>query len=380
MKFRAPRGTQDVLPDRARAWQLLESRFRDLCRRYGYDEIRTPVFEETELFARGVGEDTELVSKQMYSFTDRGERQLTLRAEGTAPVVRAYLEHGLGKQAPLCKLFYIGPIFRYDRPQAGRYRQHTQLGVEALGAPGPEIDAEVIALLMDFLAELGVAGTRLELNSIGCPKCRPGYREALRQYLAPVRDQLCEFCQRRYEDNPLRILDDKTPRCRELAADAPSVLDHLCPECREHFAGLQRLLGELGIAFHVNPRIVRGLDYYARTAFELTYGPAAQNSLAGGGRYDGLAEDLGGDPTPGIGFGCGLERLHLALEEQGWAPAAAAPAVFVAAAGETVRAAALRLTQELRRAGVAAETDFLNRSLKAQMREAGRKGCPGGFP
>jgi histidyl-tRNA synthetase len=377
MTYSAPRGTQDIFPQAAIQWRALEHIFRQVCARCGYGEIRTPVFEETDLFVRSVGAETDIVSKEMYTFTDRGGRSMTLRPEGTAPVVRAYLEHKLHGRPGVQKFFYIAPIFRYDRPQAGRYRQHHQMGVEALGAPGPDLDAEVIALAWDLLAALGVQGARLHINSIGCPDCRPAYREALRQAVAPVLDRLCALCQHRYQHNPLRILDDKNPQCRELTRDAPSILDHLCPACRDHFAGLRALLDDLQIAYDVNPRVVRGLDYYARTTFEVVHGGlGAQNEILGGGRYDGLAGELGGPPTPGIGFGSGIERMLLVLEGQGWRPPEPPAPVYLAAVGDAARRAAVLLLARLRRAGVAADTDYLGRSLKAQMKEADRVASP----
>jgi len=373
MTYSAPRGTQDILAQDASQWQALERTFRGVCARHAYGEIRTPVFEETDLFVRSVGEETDIVSKEMYTFTDRGGRSVTLRPEGTAPVVRAYLEHKLHGRPGVQKFYYIAPIFRYDRPQAGRYRQHHQMGVEALGAPGPDLDAEVIALATDLLGALGLQGGRLNINSIGCPECRPGYREALRAALAPVLGELCALCQRRYDRNPLRILDDKNERCRELTQDAPSILDHLCDGCREHFAGLRSLLDDLGIAYAVDPRVVRGLDYYTRTTFEIVHGGlGAQNEILGGGRYDGLAAALGGPSVPGIGFGSGIERLLLALQSQGWRAEEQQGPVYVAALGDAPRRAAFLLLSRLRRAGLSADMDYLGRSLKAQMKEANR--------
>jgi histidyl-tRNA synthetase len=397
-KYKAPRGTQDVLPEESWRWQRLEASFREICRRYSYQEIITPLFEETELFARGVGEGTELVHKQMYTFEDRGGRSLTLRAEGTAPVMRAYLEHNLGAAGGTQKLYYLAPIFRYERPQAGRYRQHHQLGVEAIGSPGPEIDAEVIALFHDFLKEIALEGGVTHLSSIGCPQCRPAFSDALRRFFGPHIAEMCEFCQARYEKNPLRILDCKVPRDVELRAGAPSALDHLCEECRSHFTGVRASLDALHIAYEVDPTIVRGLDYYSRTAFEVVHPAlAAKDVIMGGGRYDGLAEMLGGPPTPGIGFGSGLERLLLALADRGTGgemagvgtPALQGTAcgspvlraisasldLYIASASPEARLPALLLAIELRQAGLAVDLDFTNRSLRAQMREAARLGA-----
>jgi histidyl-tRNA synthetase len=372
-KYKAPRGTQDVLPEVSWRWQRVEAAFRDTCRRYGYAEIRTPLFEETDLFVRGVGEGTEIVTKQMYTFDDRGGRSLTLRAEGTAPVVRAVLEHSLTAQGQVQKLYYIAPIFRYERPQAGRYRQHTQLGVEAIGAPGPDIDAEVIALYHDFLGEIGLQGAVTHISSIGCPGCRPALYDALREFFEPKLAELCDFCQARYESNPLRILDCKVPADVEARQGAPSALDHLCAECREHFAGVRTQLDALAIPYEVDPTIVRGLDYYSRTAFEVIHpGLGAKDVIMGGGRYDGLAEMLGGPPTPGIGFGSGLERLVLVLGE-GDAPPG--PDLYIAAAAPEARDPAFALAIAARRAGLSAEIDYTGRSLKAQMKAANRLGA-----
>jgi histidyl-tRNA synthetase len=371
-KFKAPRGTQDILPSESWRWQQLEAAFRDVCRRYGYHEIRTPLFEETEVFARGAGETTELVGKQMYTFTDKGGRSLTLRAEGTAPVVRAYVEHSLGR-AGLQKLYYIAPIFRYERPQAGRYRQHYQLGVEAIGAAGPDIDAEVIALYLDFQREINLSGGVVHLSSIGDAQCRPAFSAALREFFRDKIDDMCEFCQTRYETNPLRILDCKVPHDVEARQGAPNALDYLCDECREHFAGVRAHLDALGIEYEVDPTIVRGLDYYTRTAFEVIHPSlGAKDVLMGGGRYDGLVELLGGSPAPGVGFGAGIERLLLSLEAGESAEAAPGLDVYIAAASEEARLPALQLAEEIRRAGLAADLDYQRRSLRAQMREAAR--------
>ncbi len=374
-RYKAPRGTQDVLPQVSWRWQRVEAAFREICRRYGYQEIRTPMFEETELFERGTGETTEIVSKQMYTFEDRGGRSLTLRPEGTPSVVRAYLEHNLGAAGGTQKFCYIAAIFRYERPQAGRFRQHQQLGVEAIGAPGPDIDAEVIALYHAFLKEIGLEGGVTHISSIGCPACRPGFQQALREFFAPMVPRMCDFCQARYQSNPLRMLDCKVPEDMALREGAPSALDHLCGECREHFGGVRAALAALAIPYQVDPTIVRGLDYYTRTAFEVVH-PAlgAKDVIMGGGRYDGLAEMLGGPPTPGIGFGSGMERLLMVLGEGG---AASQPAldIYVAAAGPEARQPALTLATELRRAGLAADLDFTGRSLRAQMREAARAGA-----
>jgi len=376
-KYAAPRGTNDILPSETPKWQYVEAKFREICAGYNYREIRTPTFEDTGLFTRSIGEATDIVSKEMYTFTDRGGRSVTLRAEGTAPVVRAYVEHSLGAETPLSKLYYIASVFRYERPQAGRYRQHHQLGVEAIGSADPALDAEVIGLGMSFLSALGVTGLELRLNSVGCPDCRPGYRDALRSYVKDFTEELCESCQARYDANPLRMLDCKAPRCRELLSGAPSILDTLDDDCREHFHDVQHYLAIMGVPFTVDYRLVRGFDYYTKTVFEIVSEDlGAQNSVLGGGRYDNLVEELGGAPTPSAGFGMGEERLLLTLEKLGvQLPVDSAVAAFVAPLGESAREAAIRLLAELRSRGVSAETSYDSRSLKAQMRLAGKLGA-----
>lgn len=375
MPFTVPKGTQDILPADARRWQWLESVFRRFCTRYGFGEIRTPIFENTELFARGVGEDTDIVSKQMYSFKTRGDDNLTLRPEGTAPTVRAVVEHSLLATGGVQKLCYYGPIFRYEAPQKGRYRQFHQVGVEAFGSPGPEIDAEILAFADAFLKALGIQHAVLELNSVGCPECRPRYRDALRNSLGGARTALCGDCQRRYETNPLRILDCKVERCREIAAEVPVILDVLCDACKDHLRGVEEALQALGVAYRVNPHIVRGLDYYTRTAFEFIAGNlGAQNTVLAGGRYDGLVEELGGPPTPAIGFAAGIERLLMAAGEQIPMPEEPGP-VYLATLGELARRHGMVLASQLRAADIPTAMDYNARSLKAQMREANRLGA-----
>ena len=376
-----PRGTEDVLPQDSAAWQFLTARVRDHCTRFNYHEIRTPTFEHTELYHRGVGETTDIVEKEMYTFKDRGGRDITLRPEGTASVVRAFLENSLGQGGLPVRVFYIEPMFRYERPQGGRLREHTQFGVELIGAEGPMADAEVIELGYEFLAGLGLKNIEVQLNSIGCPTCRPRYREALVDYLRGHVEELCEDCQARLERNPLRVLDCKREGCRAVTAGAPRSTDHLCDDCRAHFNSLQDMLTTLGIPFTLNPRLVRGLDYYTRTVFEMVHGGlGAQNAVCSGGRYDGLAEELGGPHTPGIGFGLGIERLILTLRSEGIAlPEPAAPGVLVAVAGEgaaanTLRRQAMALARNLRRAGLSVTVDVMERSLKAQLRYANKEG------
>ncbi|HEY3418431.1 MAG TPA: histidine--tRNA ligase [Armatimonadota bacterium] len=373
MPYSAPKGTQDFLPEDTARWQWLEDTFRRFCARYAYAEIRTPIFEATELFTRSVGEETDIVSKQMYTFESRGGDALTLRPEGTAPVVRAVIQHSLMARGSVQKLYYLGPIFRYERPQKGRYRQFHQVGVEAFGSPGPEIDAEVLALATDFLRGIGITDAQLEINSVGCPECRPRYRDALRSALAGARTELCTDCQRRYEANPLRILDCKVERCRDLSKDVPAILDVLCDACKEHFDGVLTGLRALEIPYVVNPNIVRGLDYYTRTAFEFIAGNlGAQNTVLAGGRYDGLVAELGGPATPAIGFAAGIERLLLSVGESAPLPEQPGP-VFIASIGDAAREQALPLATTLRRADIPTALNYGARSLKAQMKEADRQ-------
>lgn len=374
MDYKAPRGTRDILPDEAAKWQHLEKRYRELCALYGFGEIRTPIFEQTELFARSVGEDSDIVSKEMYSFKDRSGRDLTLRPELTAAVARAYLEHNLGEKPQPIKLCYSGPMFRYDRPQAGRYRQFHQFGLETFGAPGAAADAEIIAFCSHFFHSLQIENIAIELNSVGCPVCRPGYREKLLPFLQQLEGDLCQDCRNRYKNNPLRVLDCKEESCRAKVADAPRMTEHLCPDCDAHFADLKLYLSKLGVDYNLNTSLVRGLDYYTRTAFEITAGGAgAQASLCGGGRYDHLVEHIGGPPTPGVGVAFGVERILLAMNWKGF-DLNSADSCFVATAGEGLEGDALALAAAIRSAGTAAESDLLARSLKAQMKFAGKQG------
>lgn len=375
MLINGPRGTKDILPDTVAQWTHVEKVIRELCARYGYHEIRTPIFEHTELFLRGIGETTDVVEKEMYTFTDRGERSLTLRPENTASVVRSYLQNKLYAADALVKLFYIGSMFRYDRPQAGRYREFHQFGVEALGEENPAVDAEIIVLAVEFLRALGLQELKLHLNSVGCPKCRPVYREKLQEFFRSHLKELCTDCRSRFERNPLRLLDCKNEHCHALAEDAPRITDCLCDECRTHFAEVQSYLTAAGIPFELDANLVRGLDYYTKTAFEVKYTPlGAQSAVAGGGRYDGLVEEVGGPPTPGIGFAVGLERVLLALEKQELLPEEPeAVDVFVVALGEAAQIPAFKLLHELRVAKLSAAMDFAGRSMKAQMKQANKK-------
>lgn len=377
MRYAAPKGTKDILPAQSGLWQANEYLFLHIAATYGYREIRTPIFEKTELFARGLGDATDVVQKEMFTFMDRGERSLTLRPELTAGVVRAYLEHSLSGEGPLCKLAYLGPAFRQERPQAGRYQQFTQYGVESFGSHDPSLDAEVIDLALAFIKTSGLNQVKLLLNSIGCAECRPLYRQALLKAVGERVRELCPTCQDRLVRNPMRVLDCKSPVCQSVLAGVPSTTDHLCTACSEHFQMVQRRLYELGIEYTLTPRLVRGLDYYTNTVFEAVAGGiGAQDAILGGGRYNGLIEACGGPGTPGVGFAGGMERLFLALAAGGDASqTSAGPSVFLVSLGDEAKTAAFRMAHELRQSGLATEMDYLNRSLKAQMREADRQGA-----
>lgn len=376
-EYAAPRGTRDVLPSETPKWQYLEHKFREMCALYGFGEIRTPTFEQTELFARNLGETTDVVSKEMYTFETRGGKSLTLRPEGTAPAIRAYVQHNLGAILPVARLFYVARLFRSERPQAGRYREHTQLGVEAVGAVDPALDAEVISLAARFFASVGVGQFTLKLNSIGCPNCRPNYRKALVDFASGQVDKLCGTCLIRYEKNPMRMLDCKEEGCKQVLANAPRMVDYLCDDCAQHFAKVQSYLTMMGIGFALDPTLVRGFDYYTKTAFEFVSGElGAQNAIGGGGRYDNLVEEIGGAATPGIGFGLGLDRLILTLEAMGVElPLDQRDIVFVAGLGEAGHEAAVNVVFDLRGAGVASDMDYTGRSLKAQMKIADKLGA-----
>lgn len=376
MAIKRPRGTADILPGEAGKWLALEDLARRLARTYGYAEIRTPIFEYTELFARSVGDTSDIVEKEMYTFRDKGGRSITLRPEGTAAVARAYIEHGMASLPQPTKLYYIGPFFRHDRPQAGRLRQFHQFGVEVFGTPHPAADAEVIALGREFFAALDLHNVQIQLNSVGCPGCRAELVRQLREFFRGREKDACATCLARLERNPLRVLDCKEKSCRELVRAAPRPLDVLCDACRRHFDRVQEYLNILDVPYVIEPYLVRGLDYYTRTAFEFVAPDlGAQNSVGGGGRYDGLVEVCGGHPTPGVGFAIGLERTLLLLEKTGkqmGAPAVA-PLVFVATAG-TSEEEALHLLYRLRRAGIAADLDYAGRNLKGQLKHAARLG------
>lgn len=377
MDITAPRGTNDIMPDEVGKWQYLEEKIRSICRAYGYREIRTPIFEETALFQRGIGAATDIVEKEMYTFIDKGGRSMTLRPEGTAPVVRAYLEHKMyGGPQPL-KLYYIGPMFRYERPQAGRYRQFHQFGAEVIGVGAPEVDAEVIELATYLYSTIGLEDVEVQINSIGCPGCRGRYREVLRDALAARLDSLCKNCVRRYERNPLRMLDCKEEGCRKAMADLPPIVEYLCPECAEHFRKVRGCLDDFSIPYVINPRLVRGFDYYTKTVFEVTYrGLGAQDAIGGGGRYDGLIAAYGGPPTPAVGFAAGVERVLLTLESRGKElPLEERLDVYIAIVADKGKGVGLPLLRDMRHSGLKADIDYLGRSLKSQMKVANRAGA-----
>ena len=376
MKFEAPRGTHDILPAEQPLWRLALGEAERLCTLYGYRRIQTPVFEDTALFARTAGEGSDVVQKEMYTFADRGDRSLTLRPEGTAPICRAYVEHGLHREPQPQKLYTIAPMYRYSAPQKGRYREHWQLSVEAIGSDDPALDAEVIQLYDALLRNLGVTGYTLELNSIGCRACRPAYLERLAAWLDAHPDALDEDARGKRQTSPLRVFDSKNPSVLAALAGAPKIGESLCDACRDDFATVRSLLDTYRVSYVLVPTLVRGLDYYTRTTWEFV-GAAlgAQSSLCGGGRYDGLIEEIGGPPTPGVGFGAGIERLLLALEEQRITAAAPALDVFFALEADALRAPVLGWIAELRARGVACDTDYAGRSLKGQLTQAGRSGA-----
>jgi histidyl-tRNA synthetase len=375
--FKSIRGTKDILPGETERWQFVESAVRRVFHRFSYREIRTPLFEQTALFSRSIGALTDIVGKEMYTFTDRSQDSLTLRPEGTASVIRAYLQNNLGEAQPLVKVYYFGPMFRQERPQAGRLRQFHQFGAEAIGSPRPETDAEIIGMTIQIYKELSITEYNLKINSVGCEKCRPHYREVLRTELQRIASTLSADSQRRVAENPMRVLDSKDENDRRLTATLPLMTDFLCEECRNHFQKLKDYLTSFHIPFQVDGRLVRGLDYYTKTAFELTSSElGSQDALAGGGRYDLLTAELGGKPTPGVGFAAGIERLLLVLEKnQAAGFVREKPLLYIVAADETSRDWVIATSMELRAKGVSAETDLLARSLKAQMRDADRQGA-----
>jgi len=373
---KAPRGTFDILPQEHVYWKYVEEKAASLCRLYGYQPLSTPIFEDAQIFTKTEAEGTDIVDKEMYIFEDKSGQELALRAEGTAPVGRAYLEHGLFNLAQPVKLYYIGPAFRYERPQSGRYRQHHQFGFEALGEADPALDAEVIEMAQQFFYSLGLPRFSIHLNSIGCKLCRPGYLEVLRQHYSSYTDRLCPDCKARLVKNPLRLLDCKKTSCQEIAKTAPKISDYLCPECQLHFQSVQKYLRAMGIPFQLNHRLVRGLDYYTRTVFEVEpQDKGGQSTLGGGGRYDDLIEELGGKPTPAVGFAAGLERIILNLKEQNLdIQALPKPDAFIAYLGEEAKIEAMKIASELRKAGIAIIMATGDKSLRGQMRQANSLG------
>lgn len=377
MSIQIPRGTQDILPGTVELWQYIEAQARDICRRYNYKEIRTPIFENTELFMRGVGDTTDIVQKEMYTFEDRGERSLTLRPEGTASVVRSYVENKMyGDSIQPTKLYYMGPMFRYERPQSGRYRQFVQFGTEVLGSSDPAVDAEVISLAMEFYRSLGLKSIKLVLNSLGDPESRLAHREALVNHFEPRIGEFCSDCQARLQKNPLRILDCKKDHDHELMKSAPSITEYLNEASREYFDQVQKALTVMGIPFEIDANLVRGLDYYQHTVFEImsvSDGFGSITTLCGGGRYNGLVQEIGGPETAGIGFALSIERLLLALQaEQAQLPISFDLDCYVVALGDKAKDVAAKLVFELRKAGVATEKDYLDRKVKAQFKAADR--------
>lgn len=372
MTINAPRGVNDILPPESAKWKYIRRKVEEVFDLYNYDEIKLPIFEKTELFQRGVGETTDIVQKEMYTFEDRKGRSITLRPEGTASVMRSFLEHKIYGQSQPTKYFYFGPMFRYERPQAGRYRQFYQVGVEVLGADNPVVDAEVIMVGLHLLETIGLTGFKLYINSIGCPDCRQDYLDALQDFFNPKLENLCSNCQDRYEKNPLRMLDCKNPDCKIHMEDAPSILEYLCDECAEDFSTVKTYLDKVDISYQVDPRLVRGLDYYTKTAFEVKFDKlGAQDAIFAGGRYDGLGEDIGNKSIPGIGFAIGVERLLLALEEQGVElPIDTSIDLFITTIGERAEEAAFKYLAQLRREGLKVAMDYLGRSVKSQMKRA----------
>ena len=374
---RAVKGTNDILPSDSHKWQFVEGKMLETAELYGFKEIRVPVFEHTEVFLRSVGDTTDVVQKEMYTFDDKGGRSITLRPELTAGVIRSSIENGLVNGALPVKVCYIGGCYRYEKPQAGRLREFHQFGVECVGAAAPSADAEVISLARQILCNLGIDDISLEINSIGCPECRKKYHAALKEYFTAKTDELCDTCKDRLERNPMRILDCKSPICSGIAADAPVVIDYLCDDCAEHFEGVKAHLSAAGIEYKINPHIVRGLDYYTRTVFEFVSGDiGAQSTVCGGGRYDGLISQMGGPSVPSLGFAMGIERLMLAINNKGVElPDAHTPDIYIAAMGENAALKATELCAVLRNDGLKAQTDICARGLKAQMKYANKIGA-----
>src|SRR5690554_731610 len=377
MKTTAPRGTFDLLPEEVLVWSWVEESIKCVFHTYGYGEIRTPIFEHTELFQRGIGETTDIVEKEMYTMTDKGGRSITLRPEGTAPVVRSFIEHKLFARAGVTRLFYLGPMFRQERPQAGRFRQFHQFGLELLGEEGPMADAEVITLAVDLYKELGLTDLEVHLNSLGCAECRGRYRTALLSYFSQTKATLCESCQDRLERNPLRVLDCKNPKCRELMKEIPSIQNYICSDCAQHFTQLCNYLDEVKVNYEIDSRLVRGFDYYTKTVFEIiNQDLGAQSAVCGGGRYDRLVQECGGPPTPGVGFASGFERLLTTLEQKGKLPnRSLAPQVYLVVLDKKYATAGYGLGTTLRRQGIETAVSLKVKSLKAQMKTADKLGA-----
>lgn len=371
-----PKGTKDVLPNESYKWHYIENIVRDITDKYGFLEIRTPSFEHTELFLRGVGETTDIVNKEMYTFEDKGKRSITLKPEGTAGVARAYVENGLAELPQPMKMYYITPVFRYERPQAGRLREHHQFGVELYGSDSPYADVEVISVAKALFDRVGIKDLELNINSIGCPVCRAEYNKALKEYLSAHIENMCPTCKERLDKNPLRILDCKEERCKAINVNAPKVLDYLCDDCKTHHEKVQEILKSIGINFKINPSIVRGLDYYTKTVFEfVSTSIGAQGTVCGGGRYNNLVKEVGGKPTPAVGFGMGIERLIMVLEALGLPIGESEiPSVYVAPLSPNELSYAYGVVAKLRAKGVSSDTDIVGRSLKAQMKYAGKRG------
>lgn len=374
MLTNAPKGTKDIMPNQVYKWHYIEKKWKDACEKYGFKEIRTPMFEHTELFQRGIGDTTDVVQKEMYTFNDHGNRSITLKPEGTSPAVRAFIEHKLYAEVQPIKLYYDIPCFRYEKPQSGRLRQFHQFGVETFGTANMIADAEIIAIGYDFLKSMGVSDLKLEINSVGCPNCRSAHRQALKEFLEPKYDKLCDTCKTRFDKNPMRILDCKSPADKELVKGAPMMIDYLCDDCKDAFQELQENLNAMDIPFETNPKIVRGLDYYTKTAFEfVTESLGAQGTVCGGGRYDNLVEEVGGPPIPGVGFGLGKERLLMLMEANGVEIEEPSNCdVFIAVMGKDAKLHGLKLQRELRNKGLKVQMDNLQRNIKGQFKYSDR--------
>lgn len=377
MKYQSLRGMKDVLPEESLLWQIIEKTCTDNFQKFHYHEIRTPILEQTELFARAVGQSTDIVSKEMYSFLDKGNRSIVLRPEGTAPVVRSCLQHNLISKDKITKLFYFGPMFRYERPQAGRYRQFHQVGIEAFGSDDPALDAETILLAVQIFKDLGLSDLEVDLNSVGCKKCRPDYIKNLKHYLKGSVVKMCEDCHKRYQTNTLRVLDCKKPKCQAIIEDAPSTTDSLCSECKDHFEKLKSILDSLSLNYKINKRLVRGLDYYTKTTYEvISSSLGAQNAVCGGGRYNNLVKDFGGPDIPAVGFAIGIERLvEILKNSKAVSCEPLAVSLFIAPLGEEAKTKAVEYLHKVRSAGISADMDYAGRKLKAQLKKANNIGA-----